>query len=120
MDTRMVANAGKTLNLGKICRHRLPGCCLAESAGASLGWFGYGRLRASAAVEGKPSQWRRNFPSGGVWSQVGKVRPGELFGSQNDLPQMEGHMVGSTEEDSQSAAGRVFGIVFLRHSAVSL
>ena len=43
-----------------------------------------------------------------------------LFESQCHLPQVVGHMVGSTQQYSQSVPGRIFGVVFLGHGVVSL
>ena len=42
------------------------------------------------------------------------------FAGQNHLPQMVGRVVGSTQENSQSVPGWVFGVVFLGHRMVSL
>ena len=41
-----------------------------------------------------------------------------LFESQRHLSQMVRHVICSTQQDSQSVPGRVFGIVFLGHGAV--
>src|SRR6266446_10766741 len=43
-----------------------------------------------------------------------------LFESQCHLPQVVGHMVGSTQQYSQSVPGRIFGVIFLGHGVVSL
>ena len=43
-----------------------------------------------------------------------------LFESQSYLPQVVGHVVGSTQQNSQSVPGRIFGIVFLGHCVVPL
>jgi hypothetical protein len=45
---------------------------------------------------------------------------GRLFESQCHLPQVVGHMVGSTQQYSQSVPGRIFGVIFLGHGVVSL
>jgi hypothetical protein len=41
-----------------------------------------------------------------------------LFECQRHLPQVVGHMVGSTQQYSQSVPGRIFGIIFFGHGVV--
>jgi hypothetical protein len=40
--------------------------------------------------------------------------------NQSYLPQVVGHVVGSTQQNSQSVPSRIFGIVFLGHCVVPL
>jgi len=46
--------------------------------------------------------------------------PDQLFESQCHLPQVVGHMVGSTQQYCQSVPGRICGVIFLGHGVVSL
>jgi hypothetical protein len=46
--------------------------------------------------------------------------PDQLFESQRHLPQVVGHMVGSTQQYCQSVSGRIGGVIFLGHGVVSL
>ena len=43
-----------------------------------------------------------------------------LFASQSYLPQVIGQVVGSTQQNSQSVPGRIFGIGFLGYCIVPL
>ena len=43
-----------------------------------------------------------------------------LFQTESYLPQVVGQVVGSTQQNSQSVPGRIFGIVFLGHCVVPL
>src|ERR1700685_4655477 len=50
--------------------------------------------------------------------EEGRACDVSLFESQHHLSQMIRQVIGSTQQDSQSVPGRVFGIVFLSHGAV--
>src|SRR5580704_18968214 len=53
-----------------------------------------------------------------IVSRLDDQRP--LFESQSYLPHVIGQVVGSTQQNSQSVPGRIFGIVFLGHCVVPL
>jgi len=66
--------------------------------------------QAGAENEGCTHRWRARTI----------LYPEQLFESQRHLPQVVGHMVGSTQQYCQSVPGRIGGVIFLGHGVVSL
>jgi hypothetical protein len=66
--------------------------------------------QADAQDAGRAHRW----PTGTV------LYLARLLESQCHLPQVVGHMIGSTQQYSQSVPGRIFGVIFLGHGVVSL